>query len=81
MNSRIYVNESLCKSYRKLFGICNSLYKSKLIKSNFVMNGKLFVESTDGSKKIIGHLADIIKLVGREKVEKVMDEHNRRFNS
>ena len=75
VKGRIFVNESLCTPLRRLFGICNSLYKLNVLKSNYCVNGKLFVENTDGTKKIIGHLEDLSKLVGHDIVEKVVSDH------
>ena len=35
LKGKVYVNESLCKPFRRLFGICNSLFKKKVIKGNY----------------------------------------------
>ena len=78
LKGKVYINESLCKPFRRLFGICNSLFKKKAIKGNFCINGKILVESLNGTKKVIGHLEDLIALIGYEMVENTMKEHSQK---
>ena len=78
---KVYVNESLCKPYRRLFGLCNSLFRNKVLKSNHCFNGKIIAELPNGTKKVIGHLDDLVKLVGHETVKKEMDAHKRKYDA
>ena len=75
---KIYVNESLCPEYRRLFGICNGLHKAKKLASFFTVNGSIKVTTTEGGEKsIIGHIDDLYKLVGQKHVKEVMDAHKK----
>ena len=74
---KVFVNESLCPTYRRLFGICNSLFKKKYISKNFTFNGSLYIVS--GDEKInIAHINDLNEAVGEEKVREVLDEFEAR---
>ena len=76
VQNKIYVNESLCPEYRRLFGICNALHKQKKIASFFTINGSIKVTTKEGGEKsLIGHIADLNKLVGDKVVKGVMDAH------
>ena len=77
---RLYINESLCPAYRRLFGICNNLYKEKLASANYTVNGKLFIVTGD-DKHEIKHLQDLIKIFGKDKIEKRIADHKNRYNS
>ena len=67
VTGKVYVNESLCPEYRRLLGICNALHKKKKIASFFTINGAIKVtRSAEGEKTIIGHMYDLIKLVGEK---------------
>ena len=41
---RIYVNESLCPAYKKIFGICNSLFKMKKVESFYTINPSILLK-------------------------------------
>ena len=43
VRGKVFVNESLCTPFRRLFGICNGLFKKKVLTSSYVLNGKIFV--------------------------------------
>ena len=79
VKGKVFVNESLCPEYRRLFGISNALFRKKLLATTFTLNGSIRVCVTDGGdRKIIGHIDDLIDLVGEEAVEVVISEHKQR---
>ena len=78
--NKIYVNESLCFYYRRLFGICNALYKKKLLSSSFTINGTIKVIHEPGGRKMdVTHMEDLVEIVGEEAISEVMEDHNRRM--
>lgn len=76
---KVYVNESLCPEYRRLFGICNSLFKHKHIHNNFTVNGTIKITLAEGGPKHdIHHLHDLINIVGSEIVQSFIEAHERK---
>ena len=79
VRNKIYVNESLCPEFRRLFGICNALHKQKKINSFFTVNGSIKVTCKEGGEKsVIGHMEDLYKLVGEKVVKGVLDAHKKK---
>ena len=73
---KIYINESLCPTYRRLFGVCNALYRKKQLTSSYTLNGSIMVcREEGGEKKAIGHINDLKGMFEEGVVEKIMDEH------
>ena len=76
---KVFVNESLCPEYRRIFGICNALFKKKIIASSYTLNGYIRVCVTEGgNRNSIGHIEDLIDLVGEEVVNGVIAEFKTR---
>ena len=63
IDSKLYVNESLCPAYRILLGKCNSLYKQKKIQAFYTSNGTIRIK-TCGFKNDNGDLigCDVTKI-------------------
>ena len=79
VTGKVFINESLCPEYRRLFGICNALYRKKVLATTFTLNGSIRVcVSEGGERTVIGHLNDIIDRVGEEAVGVVLAEHKKR---
>lgn len=73
---KVYVNESLCPAYRRIFGVCNALFRKKKLSSSYTMNGSIYVSKQEGSEKqVIGHLNDLKKLFPDGEVDSVMTDH------
>ena len=53
--NKLYINESLCKYYRSLFGKANVLVKAKLAKNVFTRNGTVKLVMLNESTKEISH--------------------------
>ena len=76
VSGKIYVNESLCPEYRRLFGICNALYKKKLLSSSYTINGKILVVKEGEEEKMnIGHICDLEAMFDEEVLNNIMEEH------
>ena len=58
----IFINESLCPSYRRLFWRCNELYKQKKLLGVWSYNGTVKIKLSDESVKAILHDVDIESL-------------------
>ena len=58
----IYINESLCPEYRRLFGKLNELKKQKKVQGVWTFNGSIRLRLNDDSVKTILHKNDIEKL-------------------
>ena len=59
---KIYINESLCPYYKKLWTKCRKLWDSKRILSFWVSNGSIRVKLINESVSIITHDCDLEKL-------------------
>ena len=78
VKGKIYINESLCPEYRRLFGVCNALYKKKLLSSSYTINGKIIIcRAGEEEKQVIGHLSDLHRIFGKEDIDSVMDTHKK----
>ena len=58
----IFINESLCPEYRRLFGKLNELKKQKKVQGVWTFNGSIRLRLNDDSVKTILHKNDIEKL-------------------
>ena len=81
--SKIYVNESLCPSYRKLMGKCNSLMKGDYISSFYTVNGKLKIKyDTDNGiteNATISHEYDLDYIFGSDTMKEINDKYEAKF--
>ena len=73
-NPTIYINESLCPQYRKLFGICNALYKAEKIVSFYSINGSIKVKMFDDGTTSISHISDMYNLFGRDVIVSINEK-------
>ena len=81
VDGKIYVNESLCPQYKRLFGICNSLYKMKKLSSSYTLNGAIYICRREGDvKSHVGHIDDLIELFGAKEVEDIILNHKKNSN-
>ena len=58
----IFINESLCLYYKKLWSKCKSLWSAGHISAFWVRNGSLRIKLSNGSVSIITHDCDLEKL-------------------
>ena len=76
VSGKVFVNESLCPEFRRLFGICTSLYKAKKIASSYTINGKIKICLKEGDDhKIIEHMNDLLNLFGEQEISDVISAH------
>lgn len=62
-NSKVFVNESLCKYYKLLWSQCKSLWNDKMIFAFWTTNGSLKLKfRQDGRVHTISHLEDLKEL-------------------
>ena len=81
VTGKIYINESLCPEYRRLFGICNAFYRKKKLASTFTMNGTIKIcVSEGGDKHSIGHITDLNEILGAKVVADMIAEHKNKRN-
>ena len=59
---KIYINESLCPYYKKLWTKCKKLWDAKRILSFWVSNGSIRVKLVNENVSIITHDCDLEKL-------------------
>ena len=81
IDKKVYINESLCPTYRRLFGKCVGLYKLGKIAAFYTINGKIIINTgglRNGQNKIvggtnhhIGHMKDLENLFTAELVSSV----------
>ena len=75
VTGKIFINESLCPEYRRLFGIANALYKKKKLASLYTVNGTIRICKKDGDEKkiyIIEHIDDLKAFFGEQTVEDII---------
>ena len=58
-DKKIYINESLCSAYRKLWSMCKQLHAAKKIQSFFTSNGCVKIKLLDDQKNSILHEDDL----------------------
>ena len=79
VNGKVFVNESLCPEFRRLFGICSSLYKAKKIASSFTINGKIKICQKEGDNhQIIEHMNDLFDIFGEQEITSIINEHKKK---
>ena len=73
--NKVYVNEYLCPSYKRIIGKCNALLKKKYITSFYTVNGKIKItyEANNGNAtSVLNHEEDLLEILGKD----IMDEIN-----
>lgn len=79
VEGKIYINESLCPEYRRLFGVCNAFFRKKKLVSSYTLNGCIKVCEKEGGEKInIGHINDLKDLLGAKVVADMMASHKKK---
>ena len=82
VKGKIVINESLCPEYRRLFSICNGLYKAKKLTSSYTINGSIkVVIEEQGETKIIGRINDLYDLFGEKAIEALISEHKSKMKN
>ena len=74
-SKKVYVNESLCGTYRKLLGKCNALQRKKYLTSFYTINGKLKIKY-DNNIEEISHENDLKEIFGEAIVNEINAEHS-----
>ena len=76
VKGKIFINESLCPEYRRLFGVCNALFKAKKLSSSYTNKGMIKVNvEENGETFVIEHNKDLHVLFGEKEIEKLISEH------
>lgn len=76
VSGKIFINESLCPEFSRLFGVCNALYKKKKISSSYTINGKILIcRAGEEDKQVIGHMNDLRSIFGDDEIDAVMEAH------
>ena len=73
--NKVYVNEYLCPSYKRIIGKCNALLKKKYITLFYTVNGKIKItyEANNGNAtSVLNHKEDLLEILGKD----IMDEIN-----
>ena len=73
--NKVYINESLCLSYKCILVKCNSLVKKKYITWLYTVNGKIKIiyEANNGNvTSVVNHEADQLEIFGKD----IVDEKN-----
>ena len=73
--NKVYVNESLCPSYKRIHGKCNALLKKKYITSFYTVNRKIKIKceaNNDNVTSVVNHEEDLLEIFGKN----IMDEIN-----
>ena len=73
--NKLYVNESLCPSYKRILSKCNALLKKKFITLFYTVNGKIKItyEANNGNvTSVVNHEEDLLEIFGKD----IMDEIN-----
>ena len=77
IGQKIYLNESLCPYYRGLFGKCNALFKKKLVKSFFTINGTIKITDSNDNNLVIGHIHDLESHFGKQVIDSIKLQNKR----
>ena len=66
--NKVYVNESLCPSYRHILGKCNALLKKKYIMSFYTVNGKIKItyKANNGNVTSVVNHKDLLEIFGKD---------------
>ena len=73
--NKVYVNESLCPSFKRILGKCNALLKEKCITSFHTVNGKIkitYKAKLANVTSVVNHEEDLLQIFSKE----IMDEMN-----
>ena len=80
ITGKLYVNESLYPEYKRLFGICNTLYKSKKIHSSYTINGTIkIIEKEGGTSKAVEHINDLNNFFGEGTIKSLIIDHQNKI--
>ena len=72
--NKIYVNESLCPSYKRILGKCNALLKKKYIASFYTVKRKIRMtyEANNGiATSVVNHEEDLLEIFGKGIVDQI----------
>ena len=72
--NKVYVNESLCPSYKRILGKCNALLKKKYITSFYTVNGKIKItyKANNGNvTTVVIHKEDLFKIFGKDIIDEI----------
>ena len=70
--NKVYVNESLCPSYKCIITKCNALLKKKYIASFYTINGKIKItyEANNGIvTSVVNHEEDLLEIFTKDIVD------------
>ena len=68
--SKVYANESLCPSYKRIIGKCNALLKKKYIASFYTV--KITNEANSGNvTNVVYHEEDLLEIFGKDIVDEI----------
>ena len=82
VKGKIFINESLCPEYRRLFGVCNALFKAKKLASSYTNKGLIKVKlEENGETMVIEHIKDLHILFGEKEIDKVISEHKAKIKN
>ena len=73
--NKVYVNESLCPSYKRILSKCNAVLKKKYITSFYTTNGeiKITYEANNGNvTSVVNYEEDLLEIFGKD----ILDEIN-----
>ena len=72
--NKVYVNEYLCPSYKRIIGKCNALLKKKYITSFYTVNGKIKItyKANNGNvTTVVIHKEDLFKIFGKDIIDEI----------
>ena len=72
--NKVYVNKSLCPSYKRILDKCNELLKKKYIVSFYTVNGKIKItyEPNNGIvTSVVNHEEDLLEIFGKDIVDEI----------
>ena len=72
--NKVYVNESLCPSYKCIITKCNALLKKKYIASFYTINGKIKItyEANNGIvTSVVNHEEDLLEIFSKDIVDEI----------
>ena len=75
--NNVYLNESLCPSYKLILGKCNAVLKKKYRTSLYIANGKIKIiyETNNGNvTSDVNHEADLLEIFGNDIVDEINNE-------
>ena len=71
---KVYVNESLSPSYKRILGKCNALLKKKYMASFYTVNGKIKItyDANNGIvTSVVNHVDDVLEILGTDIVDEI----------